>query len=55
MIYKEIQKKQNAVDPEKFNIRIVENNLCEVETMQQLLAIIIDEERVRGRERETQT
>jgi uncharacterized protein YdhG (YjbR/CyaY superfamily) len=44
MIYKEIQKKQMQVDPEKFNMRIVEDNLAEVEAMQQMLAMIIDEE-----------
>jgi hypothetical protein len=33
MIYKAIQKKQKAVDPEKFNTRIVEDNLAEVEAM----------------------
>jgi hypothetical protein len=32
------------VDPEKFNIRIVEDNLAEVEAMQQMLAMIIDKE-----------
>ena len=47
MIYKEIQKKQNQVDPEKFNIRIVEDNLTELETMQFILAMIKDEERRR--------
>jgi hypothetical protein len=36
MIYKVIQKKQKAVDPEKFNMRIVEDNLAEVEAMQQI-------------------
>jgi hypothetical protein len=30
MIYKEIQKKQEQIYPEKFNIRIVEDNLAEV-------------------------
>jgi hypothetical protein len=44
MIYKAIQKKQNAVDHEKFNMRIVEDNLAEVEATQQILAMIIDEE-----------
>jgi len=33
-----------AVDPEKFNMRIVEDNLAEAEAMQYLLAMIIDEE-----------
>ena len=41
MIYKAIQKKQKSVDPEKFNMRIVEDNLAEVEAMQQIYAIII--------------
>ena len=50
MIYKEIQKKQKVVDPEKFNMRIVEDNLAEVETMQFILAMIIDEERLRKRQ-----
>jgi hypothetical protein len=44
MIYKEIEKKQKQVDPEKFNVRIVEDNLTEVEAMQFILAMIIDEE-----------
>jgi hypothetical protein len=43
MIYKEIKKKQEQADPEKFNIRIVEDNLAEVEVMQQISAMIIDE------------
>lgn len=34
MIYKEIQKKQKQVDSEKHNMRIVEDNLTELETMQ---------------------
>jgi hypothetical protein len=44
VIYKAIQKKQKAVDPEKFNMRIVEDNLAEVEAMQQIYAMILDEE-----------
>ena len=44
MIYKEIQKKQKQVDPEKFNMRIVEDNLAEVEAIQFILTMIIDEE-----------
>jgi hypothetical protein len=36
MIYKAIQKKQKQVDPEKFNMRIVEDNLADVEAMQQI-------------------
>jgi hypothetical protein len=44
MIYKAIQKKQKAVDPEKFNMRIVEDNLAEVEAIQQIYAMILDEE-----------
>lgn len=54
MIYKEIQKKQKQVDPEKFNMRIVEDNLTEVETLQFVLAMIIDEERVRKRQTDQQ-
>jgi hypothetical protein len=49
MIYKAIQKKQKAVDPEKFNTRIVEDNLAEVEAMQQIYAMILDEENRRKR------
>jgi hypothetical protein len=49
MIYNEIQKKQKAVDPEKFNTRIVEDNLAEVEAMQQIYAMISDEELRRKR------
>jgi hypothetical protein len=52
MIYKEIQKKQKQVDPEKFNMRIVEDNLAEVEATQQILAMIIDEEQLRKRQTE---
>jgi len=44
LIYKEIQKKQKTVDPEKFNTRIVEDNMAEVEAMQQIYAMILDEE-----------
>jgi len=44
MIYKEIEKKQKQVDPEKFNMRIVEDNLAELEAIQFILAMIIDEE-----------
>ena len=54
MIYKEIQKKQKQVDPEKFNMRIVEDNLAEVEAMQQILAMIIDEELRRKRQTDQQ-
>jgi len=49
-IYREIQKKQKQVDPEKFNMRIVEDNLAEVEAIQQILAMIMDEERRRERQ-----
>ena len=49
MIYNEIQKKQKAVDPERFNTRIVEDNLAEVEAMQQIYAMILDEENRRNR------
>ena len=51
MIYKEIEKKKKAVDPAKSNMRIVEDNLAEVEAMQQILAMIMDEEN----RRKTQT
>jgi hypothetical protein len=44
MNYKEIQKKQKQVDPDKFNMRIVEDTLAELEAMQQILAMIMDEE-----------
>ena len=54
MIYKEIQKKQKQVNPEKFNMRIVEDNLAEVEATQQILAMIIDEEQLRKRQTEQQ-
>ena len=49
MIYKAIQKKQKSVDPEKFNMRILEDNLAEVEAMQQIYAMILDEENRRKR------
>lgn len=44
MIYKEIQKKQKQVYLEMFNMRIVEDNLAEIEAMQFILAMIVDEE-----------
>ena len=43
MIYKEIVKKKRTVDQAKSNMRIVEDNLAEVEAMQQILAMIMDE------------
>ena len=51
MNYKEIQKKQKQVDPGKFIRRIVEDTLAELEAMQQILAMIMDEEN----RRKTQT
>jgi hypothetical protein len=42
MIYKDIQKKQKHVDPEKFNTRIVEDNSAEADPIQ-TLAMIMDE------------
>jgi hypothetical protein len=54
MIYKEIEKKKKAVDPGKFNMRIVEDNLAEVEAMQQILAMIMDEEIRRKRQTDQQ-
>jgi hypothetical protein len=50
MIYKEIQKKKKSVDPEKFNMRIVEERLAEEEAMQQIYAMILDEELRRKRD-----
>ena len=50
IIYKQIKKKQKQVDPEKFNMRIVEDNLAEVEAMQFIFAMIIDEENRRKRQ-----
>ena len=54
MIYKEIQKKQKQVDPEKFNMRIVKDNLAEVEATQRILAMIVDEEQRRKRQTDQQ-
>jgi hypothetical protein len=54
MIYQAIQKKQKAVDQEKFNTRIVEDNLAEVEAMQQIYAMILDEENRRNRQTDQQ-
>jgi hypothetical protein len=51
MIYKEIQKKKKSVDPEKFNMRIVEDRLAEEEAMQQIYAMILDEELRRKRDK----
>jgi len=45
MIYKETDKKKTEVDPKIHNIRIVEDNLTQLETMQIILAMITDEER----------
>ena len=42
MIYKEIEKKQKQVDPAKHNMRMVEDNPTEQETMQFILSMIID-------------
>jgi hypothetical protein len=53
MIYKEIQKKQKQVDPAKHNMRIAENNMTELETMQFILSMITDEERLRERDKPT--
>ena len=39
-----IQKKQKQVDPEKFNMQIVEDNLAEVEAMQFILVMTFDKE-----------
>jgi hypothetical protein len=50
MIYKEIQKKKKSVDPEKFNMRIVEDRLAEEEAMEQIYAMILDEELRRKRD-----
>ena len=50
MIYKEIEKKKKAVDPGKFNMRIVEDTLAELEAMQQILSMIMDEEIRRKRQ-----
>lgn len=53
MIYKEIEKKQKQVDPAKHNLRIVEDNLTELETMQFILGMITDEEQLRKRDEPT--
>jgi hypothetical protein len=53
MIYKQIDKKQKQVDPTKHNMRIVENNLTELETMQFILSMIIDEEQLSKRNEPT--
>ena len=49
MIYKEVDKKQKEIDPEKHNMRIVEDNLTELETIQFILSMITDEKRLRER------
>jgi hypothetical protein len=54
MIYEEIEKKKKAVDPAKSNMRIVEDNLAELEAMQQILARIMDEEIRRKRQTDQQ-
>jgi hypothetical protein len=54
MIYKEIQKKKKSVDPEKFNTRIVEDRLTEKEAMQQIYAMILNEELRRKRQSDQQ-
>jgi len=54
MIYKEIEKKKKAVDPAKSNMRIVEDNLAKIEAMQQILAMIMDEEIRRKRQTDQQ-
>lgn len=50
MIYKEIEKKQKQLDPDKHNMRIMEDNLTEVETLQFVLTMVMDEERLRKRQ-----
>jgi hypothetical protein len=47
MIYKQIEKKQKEIDPAKHNMRMVEDNLAELETMQFIQSMIIDEQRRR--------
>ena len=54
MIYEEIEKKKKAVDPAKSNMRIVEDNLAKIEAMQQILAMIMDEEIRRKRQTDQQ-
>ena len=51
--HESIDKKQKQVDPTKHNIRIVENNLTELETMQFILSMIIDEEQLSKRNEPT--
>ena len=51
MIYQQIEKKQKQIDPAKHNIRIVEDSLTELETMQFILSMITDEERLRESKR----
>ena len=53
MICKQIEKRQKQVDPAKHNMRIVENNMTELETMQFILSMITDEERLRERDKPT--
>ena len=45
MICKEIDKKKTEVDPKIHNMRIVEDNLTQLEMMQFIFAMITDEER----------
>jgi hypothetical protein len=47
MIYKQIEKKQNEIDPAKHYMRMVEDNLTELEKMQFIQSMIIDEQRRR--------
>lgn len=54
MIYEEMEKKRKRVDPAIHNMRIVEDNLAEVEAMQQIFAMILDEERRRKRQTDEQ-
>lgn len=49
-----IYKNKKRVDPDKFNTRIVEGNLAEVEAMQQILAMIMDKELRRKRQSDQQ-
>ena len=50
IIYKQIEKKQREIDPEKHNIRLVEDNLTELETMQFIISIITDKT-IKGNEK----
>ncbi len=49
IIYKQIDKKRKEIETEKHNMRMVEDNLTELETTRFVFSTINDKERLRER------